>query len=77
MYVNITEAKNNISKLMRLLEIGQEKEIIICKRGTPIMRWMPIANTRPFGVPKGKYPKSDPNLFFALDEEIAREFEGE
>ena len=81
MVVNVYEAKTNMSKLMRLLESGQEKEIIVCNRGTPVLRWVPItseaSSPRPFGMLKGKYPKSDPRLFFELDEEIALEFEGE
>ena len=81
MVVNVYEAKTNMSKLMRLLETGQEKEIIVCNRGTPVLRWVPInspsANPRPFGILKGKYPESDPKLFFELDDEIAEEFEGE
>lgn len=81
MVVNVYEAKTNMSKLMRLLESGQEKEIIVCNRGTPVLRWVRINNalpeTRPFGVLKGKYPRVDPASFFELDEEIASEFEGE
>ena len=81
MVVNIYEAKTNMSKLMHLLESGQEKEIIVCNRGTPVLRWVPIANSsanpRPFGILKGKYPTSNPDTFFELDEEIAHELEGE
>jgi len=80
MVVNVYEAKTNMSKLMRLLESGQEKEIIVCNRGTPVLRWVPIsnqtANPRRFGILKGRYPESDPQSFFELDEEIAKEFEG-
>ena len=81
MVVNVYEAKTNMSKLMHLLETGQEKEIIVCNRGTPVLRWVPISNAsaspRRFGLLKGKYPKADPQSFFDLDEEIAEEFEGE
>ena len=81
MVVNVYEAKTNMSKLMHLVESGQEKEIIVCNRGNPVLRWVPIAassqNPRPFGILKGKYPKSDLGSFFELDEEIAKEFEGE
>ncbi len=81
MVVNVYEAKTNMSKLMRLLESGEEKEIIVCNRGTPILRWVPFANPvaspRPFGILKGKYPASNPQTFFELDGEIASEFEDE
>ena len=81
MVVNVYEAKTNMSKLMHLLETGQEKEIIVCNRGNPVLRWVPIVNAsssaRPLGLLKGKYPKSDPQSFFELDEEIASEFEDE
>ena len=81
MVVNVYEAKTNMSKLMHLLESGQEKEIIVCNRGTPVLRWTAInekpAFTRPFGVLKDQYPNADEVDFFALDEEIATELEGE
>lgn len=80
MVVNIYEAKTNMSKLMHLLETGEEKEIIVCNRGTPILRWVPIVaeqkKSRPFGVWKGKFPQTKEEDFFALDEEIASEFLG-
>ena len=79
MIVSVHEAKANMSKLIRLLESGQEKEIIVCRRGKPVLRWSKIAsstgNPRRFGTLKGKFPESDPPSFFELDEEIAAEFE--
>lgn len=81
MVVNVYEAKTNMSKLMHLLQSGQEKEIIVCNRGTPVFRWVPVSGvnkeSRPFGIYKNKYPKTSDGDFFALDEEIASEFEGE
>lgn len=78
MIVNVTEAKNNMSKLTRLLQKGEEKEIIVCNRGTPMVRWVAISpsyeSSRPFGLYKEKYPQSEKEDFFALDEEIAKEF---
>ena len=78
MIVNVTEAKTNMSKLMHLLQQGEEKEIIVCNRGTPIVRWLAISpsyeDSRPFGLYKEKYPESEKEDFFALDEEIAKEF---
>ena len=81
MVVNVYEAKTNMSKLMRLLETGKEKEIIVCNRGTPVLRWVPVSASaspsRPFGIYKGKYPASSDEGFFDLDETIASEFLGE
>ena len=81
MVINIYEAKTNMSKLLHLLESGQEKEIIVCNRGKPVLRWLPILDfpneKRPFGIWKDKYQTKEENDFFALDDEIAREFEGD
>ena len=79
MTVNIYEAKTNMSRLTKLLESGQEKEIIVCNRGKPVLRWTAVfeepKQARPFGILKDKYRPSDAD-FFALDEEIASEFGG-
>ena len=80
MVVNICQAKANMSRLIHLLETGKEREIIVCKRGTPIIRWILIVSEkkdeRPFGVRKGKFPPTKEEDFFALDKEIASEFLG-
>ena len=80
MEVNVYEAKTNMSKLMHLLESGEEKEIIICNRGTPTIRWTlidsPKKEMRPFGIWKDRYSNTSREDFFSLDEEIAGEFEG-
>ncbi len=81
MVVNIYEAKTNLSQFIQLLLSGQEKEIIICNRGKPVVRCSalssPTQEARPFGVYKDRYPKVEEDDFFALDEEIAKEIEGE
>ena len=81
MVVSVSEVKKKFSKIMRLLEKGEEKEVIVCSRGKPIMRMTPVASSfpkkRPFGILKGKYPNACNQDFFALDDEIADDFEGE
>ena len=74
MTINVTKAKTNLSKLIKLLESGQEREIIVCKWGKPILRWTLFSETtRPFGMLKNEYPQNDSD-FFSLDGEIASEF---
>ena len=79
MVVDVHEAKTNMLKLMRLLETGQEREIIVCNRGVPVLRWVPFSSDanqpRPFGIAKDKYPSANEYDFFALDKEIAQEFD--
>ena len=38
---------------------------------------LPEEQPRPFGILKDKYPDISEEDFFALDEEIAKDFEGE
>lgn len=76
MLVNMTEAKTNFSKIIHSLETGVEKEVIICKRGKPVVRCVPISpldgEKRPFGIYKDKYKTASD--FFELDVEILKEF---
>lgn len=76
--VNVLEAKTNFSKLLSLLESGEEKEVIICKHDKPIatMTKIPDFNvSKRIGIAEGKliYP-DDIN---AMDDEIADMFYGE
>ena len=76
--INMYEAKTNLSKYVELLESGNEKEIILCKRGKRIAKIVLIEE-------EGAKPRLDaakgflPALDFDLDnkelnEEIAKEF---
>ena len=42
-FVNIFEAKTNLSKLIETIENGHEQEIIIARNGKPVARLLPIA----------------------------------
>ncbi len=60
--VNILEAKNNLSKLVRMLESGDEDSIIISRNGEPIvqMTLLPKPEKKPiFGAAKGEFKCPD------------------
>ena len=74
--VNMLEAKTDLSKLVRLLETGQEEMILIARNGTPVVE-MKLAQKKPvpkrIGVAKGKL--HSPEDFDKWDDEIAEAFE--
>ena len=76
--INMYEAKTNLSKYVELLESGNEKEIILCKRGKRIAKIVLIEE-------EGAKPRLDAAKGFLsaldfdldnkeLNEEIAKEF---
>ena len=77
MQVSILEAKTNLSNLIRLVESGREKYIIISRYGKPVVK-MVICNDTPvskrIGIAKGKL-KSPDNLD-QYNDEIAEMFGG-
>lgn len=56
--VNILEAKTELSRLVKLIESGQEDSIIIARYGKPVVK-MSIYNDSPMsnriGIAKGKF----------------------
>ena len=57
MQVNVSEAKTNLSNLVRLIETGKEEYIIIARNGRPvakIMAYNDIPVSKRIGVAKGK-----------------------
>ena len=50
--VNMLEAKTDLSKLVRLLETGQEEMILIARNGTPVVE-MKLAQKKPAPYPGG------------------------
>lgn len=56
--VNILEAKTDLSRLIKLIESGQEDNIIIARYGKPVVK-MSIYNDSPvsnrIGIAKGKF----------------------
>ena len=74
--VNIFEAKTNLSKLIELVEQGQE--IVIARAGKPVARLTPLeAKKRPirFGLLKGKIRVAK-DFDAPLPDDILAEFEG-
>ena len=73
--VNILEAKTNFSKLLMMLELKQESEVIICKNNKPVAKLVPMEKvnvSKRLGIAKGKL-KYPININDG-DEEIAKMF---
>ena len=57
MQVNTSEAKNNLSWLIRLIETGQESMIVITRYGKPVVKMTAYQEkpmSRRIGIAKGK-----------------------
>lgn len=75
--VNILEAKNNLSRLIHMLEDGTEDNIIIARDGVPVVQMTLLSKPEKksiFGVAKGEF--KCPDDIHYLDDEIADMFEG-
>lgn len=77
--VTIHQAKTNLSKLIALVEGGEE--VVIMRGKTPVARLAPIVGGKPrpyFGMLKGKIPELPDEFFFEpMPEEELRLWEGE
>jgi len=75
-YVNVHEAKTNLSRLLDAVESGVEAEIVIARNGKPVAKLVSVEMPRKrlLGLAAGKY-KFDYEAFQALDAEIAQLFE--
>lgn len=77
MQVNILEAKTELSRLIRLVESGQEESVIIARHGKPVVKLTPYAavpTDKRIGVAKGKLKA--PTDLDQYNNEIARLFGG-
>lgn len=45
--VNVLEAKNKLSALLKMLETGQEESIVIARHGHPVAKMVPIRQEQP------------------------------
>ena len=73
--VNILEAKNELSRLIRLLESGQEDHIVIARNGTPVVQMVIYPGKKKrsiIGAAKGKF--NCPADLEQYDEEIMELF---
>ena len=66
--VNVREAKTNLSRLIAMVEAGEE--VVIARRGTPVVRMVRVQKQgkRQFGSMKGRI-KLDDSFFDPLPEE--------
>ena len=71
--VNMHQAKTELSKLVARALAGEE--VIVTRRGTPVVRLVPISQQRTPGFLKGKIWIA-PDFDAPLPEEVLREFEG-
>jgi prevent-host-death family protein len=73
--VNIRQAKANLVRLLKRVEVGEE---VVIARGTkPVARLVPIKRRGLAGIMKGKWPALPPSFFFdPLPEEELRLWEG-
>ncbi len=73
--VNVLEAKTNFSKLLKMLEDGVEKEVIVARSGKPVAKitLMPKVDvSKRIGLFKGKFVC--PEDIDDCNDEIARLF---
>ena len=76
--INMLQAKSSLSRLVKAIEEGQEREIIIARNGRPAARLVPIESApvgKRIGIAKGKFEV--PDSIDAHNAEIARLFLGE
>ena len=74
---NMLEAKTELSKLIKLLETGQEDVVYIARNNVPVAQLTAVdlpADTKRIGAAKGKF--SIPDNFDAWDVEVEDMFEG-
>ena len=56
--VNMLQAKSSLSRLVELVESGQQREIIIARNGRPAARLVPLRSAaagKRLGVAKGRF----------------------
>lgn len=75
--VNMHEAKSKLSELVAAVESGREEEVILMRGGKPVARLIASRSQPRIGVAKGEFVMPSEETWAALDEEIARMFNGE
>ncbi len=79
MQVNVAEAKNKLSELIKAVEDGEQ--VTLCRRGVPVADIVrtkePSRRERKFGTLKGKIQIIDPDWWKPMtDEEVDAFIEG-
>lgn len=75
--VNMLQAKSSLSRLVDVIEQGQEREIVIARNGRPAARLVPMEPSPParrIGVAKGLF--TVPDSIDAHNDEVATLFLG-
>lgn len=74
---NMLEAKNNLSKICKLLQEGEEDYIVIANNGKPVARIFPFSNDsrNRIGILEHKYQYND--SFDEYNDEINKLFFGD
>ena len=77
--VNMLEAKTNLPRLVRLIETGEEDEVIICRNGEPVAKLIKYEKpkNKRIGIAKGFFNSLSLEEFNSMNEEIEKEFYGE
>jgi prevent-host-death family protein len=73
--VNMLEAKTSLPELVRQVESGAQREIVIARAGRPAARLVPLAQpqadrSRRIGVARGRFevPEPEPALDAAVED---------
>lgn len=74
---NMLDAKNNLSKICKMLETGEEEYVVIANNGKPVAKIFSYENDpkRRIGVLENKYKYSD--SFDEYNDEISEMIWGE
>ena len=78
--VNVLEAKNNLSKLIHMLESGDEDNIIISRNGEPIVQMTLLPKPKKksiIGIAENDKDCVWPEDIHLLDDEITEMFYGD
>ena len=73
---NISEAKTNLSRIVKMLEEGKEDYVIVTRNGKPLLRIVPEKESdvsKRIGIAKGLF--TVPDDFDEID--LSSDFEGE
>ncbi len=76
MQVNMLEAKSNLSKLVKAIETGHEKSIVIARNGLPVAQIIALhpKRKRKLGIADGKLSISDED-WTMMDKDLVDMFE--
>lgn len=73
--VNMLQAKSSLSRLVEVIERGEEREIVIARNGRPAAKLVPVETTatgQRIGVAKGVF--EIPDNIDECNDEVARLF---